>query len=140
MPDKIISEPSFPAVSIILSFRLVLPWAKLARPAAPGKTVGAAETAQERGSRWLPGNPENERAERATAAKQRAAKGCARRAGYASDEHALRAPALAILLPAARFPRASRTPGATCPRLHRAIRRPSLRSCQIQNSIRPAQE
>src|SRR6266567_4745816 len=105
MPDKIISEPSFPAVSIILSFRLVLPSAKLARPAALERTVDAAETAQERASRSLPRIPGNVRAERASAAAARGAPAYARRVGCACDEHAPRALGAATLLPAVRFRR-----------------------------------
>src|SRR5690242_14864045 len=140
MPDKIISEPSFPAVSIILPFRLVLPTAKLARPAALEKTVDAAETAQERVSRSLPRNPENVRAERASAAADRAAPACAMREGCAYDEHVLQEPAAATPLLAARFPQASQTPGAAFLRLRPAKRTPSHQSCRSQNSSPPAQE
>src|ERR671924_1647627 len=98
MPDKIIRELSFPAVSIILSFRLVGPFAKLAQRAALERTTGAAETAQEQVSRSLPRNPENEPAERASAAKRCRAPACVMHVGCAYDEHALQAPAAATLL------------------------------------------
>src|ERR1700758_348900 len=106
MPDKIISEPSFPAVIIILSFRLALLSAKWAHPAALERTVDAAETAQERVSRSLPRNPENVRAERASAGADRGAPACATREGCAYDERVLREPAAATPLLAARFPQA----------------------------------
>src|SRR6266849_2547754 len=137
MPDQIIRASSFPAVSLILSFRLASPFAKLAQPVqpvAPGKTAGATETARERVSRLPPTNPENVRAERALAAACRCARAYAPHAGCAFDEHVLRAPAAAMLPPAVRPPPETQNRGAARRRLPRAKRTPGLRSCRSRSS------
>src|SRR5437764_1928960 len=135
LPDKIIRESSLPAVRIILSFRLVWPFAKLAQPvAAPGKIAGAAETGRERVSKSLPPNPENARAARASAARPRGRPAFALPADCAYDEHVLQALAAATPLLAVRSPQATQIRGAVRLRPRRAKRMPTHRSFRSRSS------
>src|SRR5437588_11453625 len=139
IPYKIIREPSFPAVSIILPFRLVWLFVKFPRPAAPGRSAGATETGREPVSRLLPRNPENARAVRAATAACRGAREDARHAGCAYDEHALLGLAAATALRAARYSRETQNRGAACHPLPRAKHKPIRRSCPNRNSAPAAQ-